>query len=112
MSFKPENIGEKYIAEVAGVFENNLKLQQLQLTTIKQMNDMSQVQYGKNLDKIKEIKEEQKETSQNQEKLLQHFGQVDKLEMQIEGMESSVEYLDVILQRIEDKLGGLQQMPS
>ncbi len=49
-------------------------------------------------------------TSQNQQKLLEHFCQVDQLEMQIEGMESSVEYLDVVLERIENKLEDLQKM--
>ena len=39
-----------------------------------------------------------------------HYGEVDQIEMQIEGMESSVDYLEGMLDRIELKLQDLQKM--
>ena len=77
------------------------------------MNEVSCAHYSKNKEKVEKIKEEVSETNslcynlfqiliylKIDNKLLDYYKKIDDIDITIEGMESSVEYINTLLDRI------------
>ena len=75
------------------------------------MNEISCAHYTKNKEKVEKIKEEVCETNtlcitqfnqfkKKDNKLLDYYKKIDDIDITIEGMESSVEYISTLLDRI------------
>ena len=111
MSEKQQNPGflNEYLATTSKLVKNNLELTKTQLETLNEMNSVSLAHYSKNLDKVAKIQEEIQNTNTLYEKIKVYFSKIDQIGEKIEGMESSVEYLWIILDRIEGKLAELEQ---
>ena len=81
----------------------------IKLDTMKNMNKMTINHYEKNLEKISLINQEILKTNEectpyliiySDTALENYFKKVDSIASTVEGMESSVEYLDIIMNRI------------
>ncbi|KAL4464644.1 hypothetical protein ABPG74_011205 [Tetrahymena malaccensis] len=104
------DIMEKYVAATTKFVENNSKISNMKLYTLNKMNETAHAHFKKNQDKVDAIEQEVKAANQQYDILRQYFKQIDDVGQSIEGMESSVEYLDVILSRIESKINDLESM--
>jgi len=111
MSEKHPNSGflNEYLTTTSNLVKNNLDLTKTQLETLNEMNLISLAHYQKNLDKVGKIQEEIQNTNTLYEKIKVYFSKIDQIGDKIEGMESSVDYLWIILDRIEGKLAELEQ---
>ena len=110
----------EYLVKLGGFVENHFKSSpfssihppaaNLQLGTLKQMNQLAELHYTKNLQKTKKIKQEVSETKEQCEahqsfhisdkKLLLYLTKIDQIGQYIEGMEQNVDYLEMIIDRI------------
>ena len=99
----------EYLKNTSKLVKNNLELTKTQLETLNEMNLISLAHYQKNLDKVGKIQEEIQNTNSLYDKIRVYFSKIDQIGEKIEGMESSVEYLWIILDRIETKLAELEQ---
>lgn len=99
----------EYLQTTSKLVKNNLEMTKAQLETLNEMNLVSVAHYQKNLDKVTKIQEEIQNTNTLYDKIKVYFSKIDQIGDKIEGMESSVEYLWIILDRIETKLAELEQ---
>lgn len=106
---KNESFLNSYLKDASKLVKNNLDLTKNQLETLDEMNKVTLVHYQKNLDKIQKIQEEIQINHLLYDKIKMYFHKIDQIGDKIEGMESSVEYLSVILDRIENKLLDLEK---
>lgn len=109
MALKNESFLNSYLKDVSKLVQNNLELTKTQLETLNEMNGITLVHYQKNLDKVQKIHEEVQSNNQLYDKIKVYFKRIDQIGEKIEGMESSVEYLSVILDRIDNKLQDLEK---
>lgn len=109
MALKNESFLNTYLKDVSKLVQNNLELTKTQLETLNEMNGITLVHYQKNLDKVQKIHEEVQSNNQLYDKIKVYFKRIDQIGEKIEGMESSVEYLSVILDRIDNKLQDLEK---
>ncbi len=109
MALKNESYLNNYLNDVSKLVQNNVELTKVQLETLKEMNGITLVHYQKNLDKVQKIHEEIQNNNQLYDKMKVYFKKIDQIGEKIEGMESSVEYLSVILDRIENKIQDLEK---
>lgn len=105
---KPEFLNE-YLSNASKLVKNNLEMTKSQIETLNEMNLISLAHYQKNLDKVTKIQEEVQNNNLLYDKIKVYFSKIDQVGDKIEGMESSIEYLWVILDRIEGKLAELEQ---
>ncbi len=99
----------EYLQTTSKLVKNNLEMTKNQLEAVNEMNLVSVAHYQKNLDKVAKIQEEIQNTNLLYDKIKVYFSKIDQIGDKIEGMESSVEYLWIILDRIETKLAELEQ---
>lgn len=86
--------------------------------TLIKFNEVTLVHYEKNKEKISKIKEEFEYTLQYcipyriliEDKINNFITKLDEIGNTIEGMETSVDYIDVVLKRIESKLEELEKI--
>lgn len=99
----------EYLATASKLVKNNIEMTKAQLETLNEMNLVSLAHYQKNLEKVTKIQEEIQNNSNLYNKIKVYFSKIDQIGDKIEGMESSIEYLWVILDRIEAKLSELEK---
>ncbi|KAM3131600.1 hypothetical protein pb186bvf_016264 [Paramecium bursaria] len=105
-----QEIINQYSDTIIHYIDNQQKLTQMKSDVIIKLNEVTQVHFLKNQEKAQRIKEEFEQTKLIQKKLDEYIERINSITNTIDGMESSVDHIEIILRRLEQKLSEVEKI--